>query len=56
MVPRLGSVVILCNHHKYHGHVARIRGMQDVLLEVGNGVVVSDVLEGATKATCPNRC
>ena len=46
MARRPGSVVILCNHHKYHGHVARIRGMQDALLEAGNGVAVSDVLEG----------
>jgi LacI family transcriptional regulator len=46
MARRPGSVVILCNHHKYHGHVGRIRGMQDALLEAGSGVAVSDVLEG----------
>jgi LacI family transcriptional regulator len=46
MARQPGSVVILCNHHKYHGHVGRIRGMQDALLEAGNGVAVSDVLEG----------
>jgi LacI family transcriptional regulator len=46
MARQPGSVVILCNHHKYHGHVGRIRGMQDALLEAGSGVAVSDVLEG----------
>jgi LacI family transcriptional regulator len=43
---RSGSVVILCNHHRYHGHVERIRGMRDALGEAKNGIAVSEVLEG----------
>jgi LacI family transcriptional regulator len=46
MARRAGSVVILCNHHKYHGHVERIRGMHDALREAKNGIAVSEVLEG----------
>jgi LacI family transcriptional regulator len=46
MAARPGSVVILCNHHKYHGHVERIRGMRDALRETGRQIAVSDVLEG----------
>ena len=46
MATRPGKVVILCNHQKYHGHVERIRGMQDSLREAKNKIVVSHVLEG----------
>jgi LacI family transcriptional regulator len=46
IAPQSGSVVILCNHHRYHGHVERIRGMHDALIEAGNGIAVSDVVEG----------
>jgi len=46
MAARSGSVVILCNHHKYQGHAERIRGLKDALQEAGRQIAVSDVLEG----------
>jgi LacI family transcriptional regulator len=46
MAPRVGPILVLCNHVTFNAHAARIRGFSDYLGGGARGLKIAEILEG----------